>query len=74
METTHVIAVIAEAIDVAGVVVIAAGVVIGVALFAWDLLRQAANHAMPTRGCARLWVARCCWDWSSWSPGTSSRR
>jgi uncharacterized membrane protein len=40
VETSHVISVIAEAIEVAGVVVIAAGVVIGVGLFAWDLLRQ----------------------------------
>ena len=40
METTDLISVIAEAIEVAGVVVIAAGVVIAVARFAWDLLRQ----------------------------------
>ena len=40
MDTPHIIAAIGEAIDVAGVVVIAAGVVIGVALFARDLMRQ----------------------------------
>ena len=40
MESAHVISLIAEAIEVAGVAVIAAGVVIAVALFAGDLLRQ----------------------------------
>ena len=40
METTDLIDVISEAIEVAGVVVIAAGVVIGVFRFAWDLTRQ----------------------------------
>ena len=40
METSDLIVVISEAIEVAGVAVIAAGVVIAVALFAWDLLRQ----------------------------------
>jgi len=40
VETTELISVISEAIEVAGVVVIAAGVGIGVARFAWDLLRQ----------------------------------
>ena len=49
METKHVIAVISEAIEVVGVVVIAAGVVIGVGLFAWDLLRQAPINDAYTR-------------------------
>jgi uncharacterized membrane protein len=49
VETRHVIAVISEAIEVAGVVVIAAGVVIGVGLFAWDLLRQAPIRDAYTR-------------------------
>jgi uncharacterized membrane protein len=40
VETTDLIDVISEAIEVAGVVVIAAGVVIGVVRFAWDLTRQ----------------------------------
>jgi uncharacterized membrane protein len=40
VETTELIDVISEAIEIAGVVVIAAGVVIGVARFAWDLLRR----------------------------------
>jgi uncharacterized membrane protein len=40
---------IAEAIEVVGVVVIAAGVVIGVGLFAWDLLRQAPIRDAYTR-------------------------
>ncbi len=40
METTDLIDVISDAIEVAGVVVIAAGVVIGVVHFAWDLMRQ----------------------------------
>jgi len=40
VESAHVISLIAEAIEVAGVAVIAAGVVIAVALFAGDLLRQ----------------------------------
>jgi uncharacterized membrane protein len=49
VETKHVIAVISEAIEVVGVVVIAAGVVIGVGLFAWDLLRQAPINDAYTR-------------------------
>ena len=49
METTDLIAVISEAIEVAGVMVIAAGVVIAVALFAWDLLRQTPIGAAYTR-------------------------
>jgi uncharacterized membrane protein len=49
VETTDLISVIAEAIEVAGVVVIAAGVVIGVGLFAWDLLRQAPLRDAYTR-------------------------
>ena len=49
METSHVISMIAEAIEVVGVVVIAAGVVIGVGLFAWDLLRQAPIRDAYTR-------------------------
>ena len=49
METKHVISVISEAIEVVGVVVIAAGVVIGVGLFAWDLLRQAPINDAYTR-------------------------
>jgi uncharacterized membrane protein len=49
VETSHVISVIAEAIEVVGVVVIAAGVVIGVGLFAWDLLRQAPIRDAYTR-------------------------
>ena len=40
METTGLIDIISKAIEVAGVVVIAVGLVIGVAHFAWDLLRQ----------------------------------
>jgi uncharacterized membrane protein len=40
VETTELISVISEAIEVAGVVVIAAGVGIAVARFAWDLMRQ----------------------------------
>jgi uncharacterized membrane protein len=40
VETSDLIVVISEAIEIAGVAVIAAGVVIAVALFAWDLLRQ----------------------------------
>jgi uncharacterized membrane protein len=49
VETKHVISVISEAIEVVGVVVIAAGVVIGVGLFAWDLLRQAPINDAYTR-------------------------
>ncbi len=49
METSHVISVIAEVIEVVGVVVIAAGVVIGIGLFAWDLLRQAPIRDAYTR-------------------------
>ena len=49
METTDLIVVISEAIEVAGVVVIAAGVVIAVALFAWDLMRQAPIRDAYTR-------------------------
>jgi uncharacterized membrane protein len=49
VETSHVISVIAEAIEVVGVVVIAAGVVIGVGLFAGDLLRQAPIRDAYTR-------------------------
>ena len=40
METTHVISMIAEAIEIAGVVVIAVGTAIAVVLFAWELMRQ----------------------------------
>jgi uncharacterized membrane protein len=40
VETSDLIVVISEVIEIAGVAVIAAGVVIAVALFAWDLLRQ----------------------------------
>jgi uncharacterized membrane protein len=47
--TTDLIVVISEAIEVAGVVVIAAGVVIAVALFAWDLMRQAPIRDAYTR-------------------------
>jgi uncharacterized membrane protein len=39
--STHVIDAIAEVIEIAGVVVIAAGTAIAVLRFAWDLLRQA---------------------------------
>jgi uncharacterized membrane protein len=49
VETTDLIVVISEAIEVAGVVVIAAGVVIAVALFAWDLMRQAPIRDAYTR-------------------------
>ena len=41
MTATHVIATIAEVIEIAGVVVIAVGTAIAVLRFAWDLLRQA---------------------------------
>ena len=41
MASTHVIDAIAEVIEIAGVVVIAAGTAIAVLRFAWDLLRQA---------------------------------
>jgi uncharacterized membrane protein len=49
VETTGLIVLISEAIEIAGVVVIAAGVVIAVALFAWDLLRQAPIRDAYTR-------------------------
>ena len=40
MELQEIIAAISEAIDLAGVVIIAAGAALGIALFARDLLRQ----------------------------------
>ena len=49
METTDLIVVISDAIEVAGVAVIAAGVVIAVALFVWDLLRQTPIRDAYTR-------------------------
>jgi uncharacterized membrane protein len=49
VETTGLIVAISEGIEVAGVVVIAAGVVIAVALFAWDLLRHAPIRDAYTR-------------------------
>ena len=49
METTGLISVIAEVIEVAGVVVIAAGLVIAVVHFAWDLMRQAPIRDAYTR-------------------------